>query len=607
MLWATPSASNPAILSIVDTNDLPNGRRPSFSTDITANETGNLIFNGTNTISNEQLGVGTVSIDKMAITEFPTVVWKTSYTDTEVGPANAGEWHLFKNTSLNDSADDGDDWVDMKGIRLFDTDFEGRNISALISALESGSYIRVVQAGVETAATAIVVGNNYTILTEGTTDFTTIGAVDSLPGTTFTANAVGTGSGTATLNRFGVYKISEKPTVSTGSRFIIFASLFQSSSTYSDAPASIDFQVKTDAIIDGNLIVTGTIEAAAINANSGTFGKLAAAEAFIGDLTVDFLSASTVVADTVWATKINAGALNANLIESNSIDTLQLKADAVKATNIDVDGAITIDADTGAFLFGKTSGDDVNTEGVFIGNESGEPRMVFGSASSYIYYEQSTQTVHVVGASFSGSANLVPTEYTTPGMFRFDFTPTISTVNIELAGGGGGGGNQSNANNIIAGSSGGASMVQIFQSDGTLRQTITASGGTATTNGGFGGQDGEDGEDFGGPGNNVVPSTANSLFVGTGGQGGQGSLGNGSGASGVGAGGGGAARAGAAGSAGQGGERGSYSTVDNHSYDVIASTDYMEVTVGAAGVGFSTQFDNRGGNGAPGAVRVEVL
>lgn len=42
-----------------------------------------------------------------------------------------------------------------------------------------------------------VVGEEYEIVTTGTTDFTLIGAADSNPGTVFTATGVGSGTGTA--------------------------------------------------------------------------------------------------------------------------------------------------------------------------------------------------------------------------------------------------------------------------------------------------------------------------------------------------------------------------------------------------------------------------
>jgi len=49
------------------------------------------------------------------------------------------------------------------------------------------------------AATALSAATSYEIVTTGTTDFTAIGAADSLPGTIFTASGAGTGTGTAKL------------------------------------------------------------------------------------------------------------------------------------------------------------------------------------------------------------------------------------------------------------------------------------------------------------------------------------------------------------------------------------------------------------------------
>jgi hypothetical protein len=52
---------------------------------------------------------------------------------------------------------------------------------------------------VAVAATALVAGNKYTILTVGTTNFTLIGASANTVGVTFTCSAAGTGTGTATI------------------------------------------------------------------------------------------------------------------------------------------------------------------------------------------------------------------------------------------------------------------------------------------------------------------------------------------------------------------------------------------------------------------------
>ena len=71
-----------------------------------------------------------------------------------------------------------------------------------------------------TTASAFTIGNEYTILLPGTTNFTLIGSADSAVGTTFTATGVGVGTGTATDNRrygWGQTPATINPTVSTGS------------------------------------------------------------------------------------------------------------------------------------------------------------------------------------------------------------------------------------------------------------------------------------------------------------------------------------------------------------------------------------------------------
>jgi hypothetical protein len=60
------------------------------------------------------------------------------------------------------------------------------------------SYIDVLASDSPIAAGSFVVGVQYVITTTGTTDFTLIGAVDSNPGTLFTATGVGAGTGDAT-------------------------------------------------------------------------------------------------------------------------------------------------------------------------------------------------------------------------------------------------------------------------------------------------------------------------------------------------------------------------------------------------------------------------
>jgi hypothetical protein len=65
-------------------------------------------------------------------------------------------------------------------------------------AVDGAVYVGNGESAVITAG-AFVVGTTYTITTAGNTDYTLIGAADSVVGTIFTATGVGTGTGTATF------------------------------------------------------------------------------------------------------------------------------------------------------------------------------------------------------------------------------------------------------------------------------------------------------------------------------------------------------------------------------------------------------------------------
>lgn len=62
-------------------------------------------------------------------------------------------------------------------------------------------------------AGAFITGDSYTIVTVGTTDFTTIGSADNNVGTTFTATGAGSGTGTASLG----FAIQRTETANSGS------------------------------------------------------------------------------------------------------------------------------------------------------------------------------------------------------------------------------------------------------------------------------------------------------------------------------------------------------------------------------------------------------
>ena len=62
--------------------------------------------------------------------------------------------------------------------------------------------VTIVETSPEYTAGSFTIGDTYTILTSGDTDFTLIGAADSNPGTQFVATGTGTGTGTAQLDSY---------------------------------------------------------------------------------------------------------------------------------------------------------------------------------------------------------------------------------------------------------------------------------------------------------------------------------------------------------------------------------------------------------------------
>ena len=91
-----------------------------------------------------------------------------------------------------------------------DEDLIIRSVSDVPALLTAMTTYGVITAGafeptVSVTAGSFVVGTEYTIETAGTTDFTLIGAADSVVGTVFTATGIGAGTGTATYGK--EYKI----------------------------------------------------------------------------------------------------------------------------------------------------------------------------------------------------------------------------------------------------------------------------------------------------------------------------------------------------------------------------------------------------------------
>ncbi len=292
------------------------------------------------------------------------------------------------------------------------------------------------------------------------------------------------------------------------------------------------------------------------------------------------------------------------------IDTTVVSASGIKATNMDLDGALNVTANNGSILWGKTGSTDTVNTGLFLGRDgSGNPRIVFGNASSFINFDGTD--VSLVNCDVDNNAGTNAVIITnTSSTTTYTIGPNIATINIQLSGGGGGGGG-GEGDFGENGTAGGASSVVVYQANGSVRSgtgalNISAAGGSGGIQGAVSGNTGGTGASFthgsateppftdaaGGAGSTHVAQPASRPVASNGGI--------------PSAGGGGDGRAGSQNSGGGGGA-GSYNST---TYTVVDTTDYLVVTVGAGGEGDDRYVNNPGddgggGDGGRGVVRLQ--
>lgn len=292
------------------------------------------------------------------------------------------------------------------------------------------------------------------------------------------------------------------------------------------------------------------------------------------------------------------------------IDTTVVSASGIKATNMDLDGQLNVTANNGSILWGKTGSTDTVNTGLFLGRDgSGNPRIVFGNATSFINFDGTDVSLVNCDVDNNAGTNAVIITNTT-STTTYTIGPNIATINIQLSGGGGGGGG-GEGDFGENGTAGGTSSVVVYKADGTVRTgtgalNISAAGGSGGVQGAVSGNTGGTGASFshptateppftdaaGGAGSTHVSQPASRPVAS-----------NGAIPS---AGGGGDGRSGSQNSGGGGGA-GAYNST---TYTVENTTDYLVVTVGAGGEGDDRYVNNPGddgggGDGGRGVVRLQ--
>ena len=184
-------------------------------------------------------------------------------------------------------------------------------------------------------------------------------------------------------------------------------------------------------IIDGDLIVTGTVTTDKIFANAITADKIAANSINANKIAANSIAAEQIAANSVTANKISANsitteqiaanAVTANAITGNSVVATLIAASAVTASDISASNLSAINANLGNITAGtlKNSGSnaipDANTApsgsevGGFIDLNQG--KFVFGSASKHILWNGTDLTLS--GVTIDANSTLPSTGIST--------------------------------------------------------------------------------------------------------------------------------------------------------------------------------------------------
>lgn len=130
---------------------------------------------------------------------------RSPFTFAGQAQANAGQMWMADVTLPPMKYSDAEQWtawlISLRG--QFGTFTMGDPMRCVARGSARGTDSVTVNNGSSIAATSIVVGSTYEILTIGTTDFTAVGAESNSIGVIFTATAVGTGTGTVTASQTG--------------------------------------------------------------------------------------------------------------------------------------------------------------------------------------------------------------------------------------------------------------------------------------------------------------------------------------------------------------------------------------------------------------------
>ena len=123
----------------------------------------------------------------------------------------------------------------------------------------------------------------------------------------------------------------------------------------------------TGQVIDGNLIVGGTIATNQLAANSITAGKIQASAITTDKLDANAVTAVKISANAVTTDKLDANAVTTVKLTASAVTADKIAANAVTAVKIDTDAVTATKIQAGAVIAGKIAADAVTTNTIAAG------------------------------------------------------------------------------------------------------------------------------------------------------------------------------------------------------------------------------------------------
>ncbi len=194
--------------------------------------------------------------------------------------------------------------------------------------------------------------------------------------------------------------------------------------------------------------------------------------------------------------RIITGTLDADRIVSGSITAGLLAVGAVKATNMQIDENLTIDAIDAGFSMGKFNASDFEADGLYMGRTATSAGALgFGfllgkqRSDGLMQYIQHTsdEGLSIINAQYALLADLTPLTSDIVSSQTIILGAGVQTISLTLMGGGAAGAGGfvvSNRLSYVKGADGGATVVQLYDGSTYTGISWSSAGGLGKTTGG---------------------------------------------------------------------------------------------------------------------------